>query len=83
MPKPTHVRLRGAPARVASRMVRHGKAMTADEAVELALLEYGRREGLVDETDLLRSLQKEAAQRPLSDGALAEGIRRATHARVP
>ena len=81
--KPTHVPLKGPAARVVSRMVGHGKAMTAEHAVELALLEYGRREGLVDEGDLLRRLQREAAQRPMSDAALAEGIRRAGHARLP
>lgn len=77
------LRLRGVQADIVERMVESGLAETRSEAVRIALLQFGRSAGLVDEVSLFGALQKSAAQSPLADREILEGIRRAKRARVP
>jgi len=77
------LRLRGVQAEIVRRMVDAGLAETQSEAVRIALLQFGRASGLIDEAALFSSLQRAAAEKPTSDKDLLEGIRRAKRARVP
>jgi hypothetical protein len=83
MRKPFALRLHGAPAKVVDRMIEAGIAATHHEAVELALLHYGRQSGIVEEKELIQSLRAAAAKGPLPEPALVDGIRRAKGAHVP
>lgn len=77
------LRLRGLQADIVERMVEAGLAETRSEAVRIALLQFGRSAGLVDEKALFKALQKSASERPLSDKDVLEGIRRTKRARLP
>lgn len=83
MAKILTIRLRGPSARVAEKMVRAGTAETLDEAVHVALMRHGQAAGLTDEKEQIAALRRQAAEKPLSDAALSDGIRRAKGARLP
>jgi hypothetical protein len=77
MVKEVPLKLKGAHAKVVDRMVDGGMAQDDHHAVEVALLAFGKEQGLLDEADLLRTLRRQAAADPLSDRELADSIRRA------
>lgn len=77
------LRLRGIQAEIVEGMVEAGLAETRSEAVRIALLQFGRSSGLIDEAALFKALQRSVAERPLSDRQVLDGIRRAKRARVP
>jgi len=77
------LRLRGVQAEIVERMVQAGLAETRSEAVRIALLQFGRSAGLIDERALFKALQRSAAEKRLADGEILQGIRRAKRARVP
>lgn len=81
MAKHFPLHLRGAHARVVDRMVDEGIAETPHEAVETALLAFGKQAGLIDESEVLATLRREAARDPLTDREVADGIRRAVRGR--
>jgi hypothetical protein len=76
------VHLRGAHARVVDRMVEEGAAENPHEAVETALLAFGRQTGILDEFQVLKSLQAQAARDPMGDREIAEAIRRVAKGRA-
>jgi hypothetical protein len=76
------LRLRGIQEEIVERMVEAGLAETRTEAVRIALLQFGRTSGLVDEAALFKALQRSLAEDPASDRAVLAGIRRAKRARV-
>lgn len=77
------LRLRGLQAEIVEKMVEAGLAETRSEAVRIALLQFARSSGMIDEKALFRALQRGAALKPLSDKELLDGIRRAKRARTP
>jgi Arc/MetJ-type ribon-helix-helix transcriptional regulator len=77
------LRLRGLQAEIVERMVEAGLAETRSEAVRIALLQFGRSSGLIDEGALFKALQRAAAEKPLADDAILAGIRRSKRARLP
>ena len=77
------LRLRGLQAEIVESMVEAGLAETRSEAVRIALLQFGRSSGLIDEAALFKALQRAAAEKPLGDREILEGIRRSKRARVP
>ena len=77
------LRLRGLQAEIVESMVEAGLAETRSEAVRIALLQFGRTSGLIDERALFKALQAAAAEKPLEDHEILEGIRRSKRARLP
>ena len=77
------LRLRGLQAEIVERMVEAGLAETRSEAVRIALLQFGRSAGLVDEKALFKALQSAASEKPIGDKEILEGIRRSKRARLP
>lgn len=77
------LRLHGLQAEIVERMVEAGLAETRSEAVRIALLQFGRSSGLVDERALFKALQGEAAQQPRADKAIIEGVRKVRRSRLP
>lgn len=75
--------LRGAHARVVDRMVKEGAAENPHEAVETALLAFGKQTGLLDELEVLKSLQAQAARDPMGDREIADEIRRIAKGKIP
>ncbi len=71
------LRLHGVQAEILERMVQAGLAETRTEAVRIALLQFGRSSGLIDEVALFEALQRSAARKPLSDRKILDGIGRA------
>ncbi len=71
------LRLHGVQAEIVERMVQAGLAETPSEAVRIALLQFGRSSGLLDEVALFKALQRSAATKPLSDRKVLDGMRRA------
>jgi len=76
------LRLRGLQAEIVERMVAAGLAETRSEAVRIALLQFGRTSGLVDEAALFKALQRAAAEKPMADDEILRGIRRSKRARL-
>ncbi len=81
MAKVFPLHLRGPQSRIVDRMVSTGMADTPHEAVETALLAFGKQAGLLSEAELLKALRKEAATEPIGEGEHVERTRRARGAR--
>ena len=75
--------LRGAHARVVDRMVAEGAADNPHEAVETAILAFGKQTGLLDELEVLKSLQAQAARDPMGDREISDEIRRLARGKGP
>jgi hypothetical protein len=74
--------LRGAHARVVDRMVEEGAAENPHEAVETALIAFGKQTGLLDEVEVLKSLQAQAARDPMGDRVISDEVRRLAKGKV-